>query len=425
MKRYLTGMDWVVNTLDYTAKAQSGIGNHSAVILEFKKSPHPKALETLLNNFTQKFPLLNGYPSRAMNLCPYWKVPFGEKALPLRIKIIKLESHSLYLELLGAQVNTALQNIREHLVFTLIESKNNAFLSMTFDHRILDAKGAEDFLYLLQQHDEHKTTLQNFSSSPQLNNWKEKLLAGRQVNRFLLNFTKVPPRIIPFRSLNDPCKFKVVCLNAAQTEHFTNSAYTQAGYLMFLPYALAKSIQIMHQIFQEKNIPGSIYLIPVPIDRRAKEATQKETFFNHFSFFLFKIDAAKIDNLGELLTEIKQQMYTQVKNRLPEAIVNASFLLRIATLPIANFFLKLMSKKHFASFSFSYLNNAHQPDKLLEEKVENIFHLPRMPKPPGIGIFFNQFENKLNITLSYFDDLLNEAQANQVTASLEALGNEN
>ena len=98
--------------------------------------------------------------------------------------------------------------------------------------------------------------------------------------------------------------------------------------------------------------------------------------------------------------------------------------MRIASLPLTNFFLKLMSKKHFASFSFSYLNNAYQEHKFMQEEVLNIFHLPRTPKPPGIGIFFNQFANKLNITLSYFDDILTVDQVTQITKDLEALGNE-
>ena len=75
MKRYLTGIDWIVNALDYTAKAQSGIGNHSEVILELKNPPNHKALAEALNGFIQRIPLLNGFPSRAINLCPYWKVP--------------------------------------------------------------------------------------------------------------------------------------------------------------------------------------------------------------------------------------------------------------------------------------------------------------------------------------------------------------
>ncbi|MCX5694860.1 MAG: hypothetical protein NT014_07085 [Candidatus Omnitrophica bacterium] len=426
MKRYLTGIDWIVNSLDYISKTQSGIGNHSEVILELKKAPGYTSLEGLLNTFIKKFPLLNGFPSRAINLCPYWKVLSAKKALPVWIKSIKPKNDdSEYLLPLAAQVNAAFHNKREHLIFTLVQTNSRTFLGMTFDHRLLDAKGAEAFLHLFQQFYENKKPPQISHTCPShLNNWIEKLLAGKQINRFLLNLTNEPPRALPFAPKQEPCKFRVIHLTCEQSKRLSNIAYSHAGYLMFMPYALARTIQIMHQIFQEKNIPGSTYIIPVPIDTRTKENAQKETLFNHFSFFFFKIETDRINDLAWLLAEIKNQMYEQVKNKVPEAIVNASFLMRIASLPMVNFFLKLMIKKHFASFSFSYLNNAYQQDKFMQEEVQNIFHLPRTPKPPGIGIFFNQFKNQFNITLSYFDSILNDVQIDQIAKSLEALGNE-
>lgn len=426
MKRYLTGIDWIVNALDYTGRAQSGIGNHSEVILELKNTPGHKTIEEALNSFIKKLPLLSGFPSRAINLCPYWKVPSNKLTFPLRVHTVKLNDDSQYLLPLAAQVNAEFQDKREHLIFMLVEGAKRTFLAMTFDHRILDAKGAEAFLHLFQQHYQNSSPLQiSTACSSHLNHWAEKFIAGRQINRFLLNLTREPPRILPFNPLSEPCKFKVIHLNSKQSKNLTDLAYSRAGYLMFMPYALAKCLQIMHRIFQEKNIKGSTYLVPVPLDMRTKEEAQKKILFNHFSFLLFKIKSDKISDFAGLLTEIKSQLYEQVKNKVPGAIVNASFLLRIASLPLVNFFLKLMSKKHFASFSFSYLSNAYQQNKFMQEEVQNIFHLPRIPKPPGVGIFFNQFDNKLNITLSYFDDLLTDKQINQITKSLEALGNEN
>ena len=426
MKRYLTGIDWIVNTLDYTGKAQSGIGNHSEVILELKNPPHHKALAEELNSFMQKFPLLNGFPSRAINLCPYWRMPAIKKALFVRLHIVKLESDFEYISAMAAQVNMRFQNKREHLVFTLVETGQKTFLAMAFDHRILDAKGAEAFLHLFQQYCQNDAPLEVSLTSPaHLNNWREKFSAGKQLNRFLLQLTKTPLRTLSFDPRSEPCKFKVIHLNSEQTERLTGVAFQRAGYLMFMPYLLARSIQIMHEIFQEKNIAGATYLIPVPMDTRSKETAQKEIFFNHFSFLLFKISADKINDLAGLLAEIKNQMYEQIKSRVPEAIINASFLLRIASLPLVNFFLKLISKKHFASFYFTCLNNTSQPDRFMQEQLGNIFHLPRTPKPPGVGVFFNQFDNKLNITLSYFDDLLNNQQVDQIIKELRGLGNEN
>ncbi len=424
-KRYLTGIDWVVNAVDYASKAQSGIGNHSEIVLELENPPQLRTLQEALNRFIRKFPVLAGYPSRALNLCPYWKIPPVEQTPGLRLQIEQVDDDSQCLSSLANQVNAAFRNRGEHLVFILVHSGGKSFLGMVFDHRLLDAKGAEALLHLFQQFYRGEDHLQVSLTHPaHLNQWIEKFRAGRQLNRFLLKLTKEPLRVLPFDGRKEPCKFKVVSFNPDQSARLTAAAYASAGYLMFLPYALAKSIQIIHRSFEKKGIPGATYLIPVPMDTRSKEEARKESLFNHFSFFVFKIDSSKTGDLNALLAEIKKQMYEQVKNKIPEAIINASCLMRIASLPVTNFFLKLMSKKHFASFSFSYLNNAYQENRFMQAKVLNIFHLPRTPKPPGIGIFFNQFDNKLNVTLSYFEDLLSEEEAEQIIKSLEALGNE-
>ncbi len=425
MKRYLTGIDWLVHCLDYTSKAQSGIGNYSEVVLELKLTPNDKLLEETLYGFIQKFPLLNGFPGRALNLCPYWKAPGNKKMLPFWVYTVNVEDDSQYLTPLAALVNSPFKNRREHLIFTLVNTGQRSFLGMVFDHRLLDAKGAESFLNLFQKYYQDRQIPQLDLNSPHyLNRWKEKFTAGRLLNRFLLNLSTPLHRSLPGQPKNEPARFRTIHLNSVQTKKFTDAAYQHAGYLMLMPYCLAKTAQILHRIFEEKNIPGSFYLIPVPIDTRTQEQGQKAVFFNHFSFLIFKIDAEKIEDLGAVLTQIKTQMFAQVKNAIPEAITKASLLMRIACLPLANFFLKLMSKKYFASFAFSFLNNAFQQEKLIEDQVVNIFHLPRTPKPPGVGIYFNQFQDRLNITLSYFDDFLSPGQVNYIMQSLEAMINE-
>ena len=426
MKRYLTGIDWIVNSIDYINKAQSGIGNHSELVLELKTPPDSAALKEALDNFNRRFPLLTGYPTRALNLCPYWRIPQQLPYQPLRLETIKLSPEADYLAPLALQVNSPFRNRREHLIFMLVESGQRAFLGMVFDHRLLDAKGAEAFLHCFQQFYENHTPLQLSSSCPShLNRWTQKLLAGRQVNRFLLRITRQASlRTLPIDLKREPAKFRIIHLDETKSQRLIKKAYAQAGYLMFLPYALAKTIQIMHKTFEANKIPGSKYLIPVPMDQRNIEEAHKESLFNHFSFFMFDIDASKVNDSNWLLAEIKKQMYDQVKAKLPEAILNGSYLFRIAPLAVTNFILKLMSKKSFASFAFSYLSNTYQQSKLLGAAVQNIFHLPRTPKPPGIGVFFTQFENKLNISISYFEGLLSETQIDQIAADLEALADE-
>ena len=57
------------------------------------------------------------------------------------------------LNLLGKCVNRPFKDDGEHLAFHFINIKNQkSCLAMTFDHRLFDARGAENFLGLFQQY---------------------------------------------------------------------------------------------------------------------------------------------------------------------------------------------------------------------------------------------------------------------------------
>ena len=179
---------------------------------------------------------------------------------------------------------------------------------------------------------------------------------------------------------------------------------------------------ILHQIFEEKEIIPQEYLIPVSIDARPNDLVRKEILFNHFSFFLFRITMQEATSFQLVLNSIKEQMYSQIKIRLPQAIKEASFLMRIAPLPFIDPILKIMSKGNTASFSFAFVGEgAYASTSFLQIPVKNIFHLPRVPSPPDLGIFFNQYQGKLNAVFSYARGLLNEDEIKRVSSEVNSL----
>jgi len=425
MKRYLTGIDWVINSMDYIEKIQSGIGNVSQVVVELDGQLDSGVLRESLRDFLKKFPVLYGLPSRNINLCPYWKVFSRGRDAQVRLNVAQIGDADDPLPLLEAEINKPFADDRELLVFTLVNAGPKSFLGMTFDHRILDARGAETLLDYFQRYYQKKNIPDiSLGESPHLDQWKEKFKAGRQVNRMFLGLAKETSRSLPASSKSRACKLKTVHLDLDQASLFIENAYAKAGYLMLMPYALARSVQLMHRIFEVRNIPGRAYLIPLSIDSRLREASGDQLFFNHLSFLFFKIDADVAGNFTLLLASIKEQMYAQVKAGLPEAIKRASFLLRIAPLPLVNFFLKFLSQKNFSSFVFSFVNSVYNSKGFMEQAVRNMFHLPRVPNPPGVGIFFNQFKGVLNITLSYLEGVLSEEEADSIGGAFKDIGNE-
>ncbi len=67
------------------------------------------------------------------------------------------------------------------------------------------------------------------------------------------------------------------------------------------------------------------------------------------------------------------------------------------------------------SLSFSCVgNSAYGSDTFLGAKVINLFHMPRVPTPPGFGFFFNEFDSRLNMVFSYVDGMMTDDEANDL-----------
>jgi hypothetical protein len=58
--------------------------------------------------------------------------------------------------------------------------------------------------------------------------------------------------------------------------------------------------------------------------------------------------------------------------------------------------------------------------ELMGAKITNLFHMPRGPVPPGIGVFFNSFRGRLNATISYLDGLFTDTEMEALERDLRS-----
>jgi len=108
---------------------------------------------------------------------------------------------------------------------------------------------------------------------------------------------------------------------------------------------------------------------------------------------------------------LKQQMYDQVKSGFPKDLVEASLLTRIAPLPVLGKLLHLPMKGKMATFVFSHLGkSSYQHPEFMEKRIANMFHMPRVPVPPGLGFFSNYYNKRLNLVISHLDGLLSDEE---------------
>lgn len=414
-KYYLSGSDWVISALDYTMKKATCSGNMSQVVFALDSAVDHASFESRLRRFAKELPVLSGNIARAYNLAPYWRIPQNTKE-ELDIKVSHMETPSDALPLLENSANRPFKNENEHISFNLIiAGKQKIFLAMAFDHRLLDARGAEAFLNLFQQYltesnDPHVLEGIRLSSPSGLSEWMKKFYAGKNVNRKFIALSKTAPDSLPILSdENKGFRFKVMVFDQKETELIYDNACREAGYLMEMPYLLANVIQAVQGLFKKRGLSVSSFLTPVSVDMRAGKDIKQELFFNHVSYLFFQISSGNMDSLKGLINSIKQQMYEQVKSGFPKDLAEASFLTRIAPRPVLGRLLRLPFKGKTASFIFSHLGKSSYPSsEFIGGKVENIFHMPRVPVPPGLGFFFNYFNGQLNLVISYLEGLIQD-----------------
>lgn len=412
-KRYLSGPDWVINTLDHMMKATTGAGNISQVVLQFD-SPHDEnEIRTRLNRFINQFPVLEGSVSRDLKLAPYWKIPAkaGRNVLFTVHHIEDRESDGAFLSVLEKTVNTPFPARKDHVAFHLLSGRSRCFLAMAFDHGIFDARGAEMFLNLFQQsmtHDSPVSGDMTFVSSSGLTGWSKKFLAGRNVNRRIIALSKFTPRVLALGAGGRSYRYYLLRFNEQETAHIYDRAYREAGYLLESPYLLAVIIQAVHDLFKDRLENGSSYLIPVTMDLRPGLDQLREIFFNYVSYLFYQVPVGEAGDARGLIALLKQQMYDQVKSGFPRDLAEASLLTRIAPLPLLGKLLQLPLKGKMATFAFSHLGrSSYQYPDLAGRQVANIFHMPRVPMPPGIGFFSNYHNKRLNLMIAYLEGLLN------------------
>jgi hypothetical protein len=422
-KRYLSGQDWVINTLDRMMKDATCSGNMSQIVLMLDTVLEEQTIREKLDLFMKQFPVLQGSVARDFKLTPYWSIPASAKqGVSLTIShVADCACPEAALSALTRSANSSFQGEQEHLAFHLFTDGKQSALAMTFDHRLFDARGAEAFLNLfhLGMNGGRDGDI-SFTSSMELTQWLKKFLAGRNVNRRIIALSKSSPQSLQITAGREKgFKYRLMAFSKQETSGIYDKAYTEAGYLLESPFFLSVITQAMHELFQTKTANGTSYLIPVTTDLRPGKDTLQEIFFNHVSYLFYQIPVQEAADRKALIALFKQQMYDQVKAGFAKDLAGASLLTRIAPLRVLGKLLHIPLKGRMATFVFSHLGkSAYHSDQIMGGNIKNFFHMPRVPVPPGLGFFSNYYQGRLNLVISHLDGLLADDEVNMLETAI-------
>ena len=415
---YLTGVDWIIGVLDRMTKRCTGAGNSSQIILELEGVVSESSLREAARAFAARFPVLSGCPSRDwLNLAPFWLIDSHAGHCAVDILPRQSSAESALAELSRA-LNFPFHTERDHLAFRLVHADpDRSFLGMVFDHRLFDARGAEDFLDRLAGFAAGDTAplpreLAHPVREPYLSEWTKKFAAGRNVNRAIRACASANPARLPVPERRSGLQHHFQTLDEKQSRLLTESAYALGGYLVKMPHMLALVVQAVDRIFAGRGQSPEHYLIPVSIDRRAAGSDSQSLFFNHISFLYFLLPRRDLESMESLVQSISRQMYEQTKAGLPGDFEQTMLLTRILPVGVLAAFSQHLFAGNFGTFAFSFLGDTtFRKREFLGHRIVNLLHTPRVSTPPGLGIFLNEYAGRINVAVASVEGLLTANEA--------------
>jgi hypothetical protein len=420
-KRYLSGMDWLLYSLDYQSKRALGIGTAIQIVLELDSLLEAKDLEDALKRAARMFPVLFGTVKRDLNAAPYWDIPKqGEWGIAMDVS--RVDSRDNAMALLYEDAHIPWKHAREHVKFHLIHTGETSIVGAVFDHCLFDDSGAGLFLDVVHRCLSGQTVSysSSFAAPPHLSEWGDKFKAGQKVNRLFRQLKEGDP-VLSFDSKvqtkGTRNLFQLHTFSLQETIAIQQDAEQAAGYLMTNPYLLAHTARVMKTFYETERKRVGDMVVPVSIDLRKNE--QDEIFFNHLSFMFYRIKSTVEADLKSMISDIKQQMYSQVKQGTLLALVKASLLMRIAPVWLSNVVMQLPFAETPSSFSFAALmKSSYTAAEFGSNPVSNIYHLPRIPLKPGLGIFFTQYKEKLTLVISSLEGVISGEEMMNITSHL-------
>jgi hypothetical protein len=418
----------MVHTLDHATRKQTGVGNVSQIVLEVDGQVHPGECWAHIRRFTSALPVLRGRCRRdPLNLAPYWHIPRSTSSSSPTFQSAELDDdqdETVVFDALYRAANQPFRHPREHLAFTLLTHRGKSYLGMQFDHHLLDARGAElfaDHLNHFFESGEHSLPVPP-PMAPGLDNWGAKFRAGQKVNRTFLALKEGGrPASLDIPSPSAACcpaRFVQRSFSARDRLRLEEQAEEKLGYLMILPYLLGCTVHAMHKQFSSKELRGPL-VVPVNLDGRERGSGHEKVFFNHVSFLFFKFAGGDLQDLPALWSSAARQLYDGTKSGFPHAFAEAGMLMRILPPGALSMFSRLLFRGT-ASFAFSYIGRGgYTADRFMGMSLRNIHHMPRVPTPPGLGVFYTSHGQRLNLVLSYLDGMLDTAEADALVEALK------
>lgn len=429
-RRYLTGIDWIIGGLHSSARKSTGVGSFSQAILDVNGRLDDSIIRRSLDQISARLRIIHGRVARDwMNIAPYWKIPKAGTTTPIRLRVVDLPagSHCDAEKALADHVNAPFESESQHLRVMLVRIGNEqSRLGLVFDHRLLDATGAEAFLQLIDETAQGR--LEEFAGKMKqtepahLDHWLRRFSSGRRLNKLLykLNEQDVCGLQIPPKGAAR-VKFVHDSLTPEETAAFSVRAGEEIGMPIILPSATARATLAMRTVFPETPLPGTQYMLSTSANARPQGQLWESFFFNQFSFLMFSVPKDAPNDMPTVAGMMRDQFFDQMRENIPAAMADAAVLWRIFPPWLVAALTRFLFKGRMCSLYFACLRETgFTGDTFLGLPATNIIHTPLAFSPPGLNLCMTYFGGRFNLVLSYLEGAMTDDEAKRMMTTFKA-----
>lgn len=402
---------------------QAGQGGHIArSFIELDRAPDVVALKALLVRLQDHFafPILTAQLKKpSFFSLPLWVPAMNPR--PLELQLWSDEKSVGTLLPHGAQKFADLQTKLDDIINTSLPQYEDGWMNVRFDlvekadgscvfvfswsHLIMDGIGAEFFLLEINR-------LLGGKSEPvpgfdltdlkDQRGWGERWKTAKVMPAFFDTVMSKPFEALGSAKLSaGRAHFQVITLTEAQSAEAARRSAEVSGPLINMPFHLACAMRAHQRVFAHRGQKPESLMCCVPIQVRRK-GTRGPLFQNHLTMFFCNLVAEDLGTLDAAAQSLHKQHTRFIKEKIGDAFRDLMWMMRPMPPSLHMHFINWHMKGKFSSFYHS--NTGVFAPELTQfggAQVTNAYHVPSFSDPPGTGVFTNEKNGRLVLTLCW------------------------
>jgi hypothetical protein len=414
---------------------RTGQGEHIAQsIIEVAGPPDLALVRVGAAAVVKKHPLLVAKLRRSWRTwLAYWEIPAVlPEALPIGLWRETGSPGALGGE--AKEIPTALDRLEEIMSSPLepdevyfnarldvVELRNGrCYVALSWRHTLLDGKGAELLLVEIARLAAGiETPIEGKEPVRKQLTIKEQVLKTKPaINRFQ------ELAQLGFASLSGPKpragrgRYQIITLSEADSDKLRARVESMTGSLFPMTFYVACTARAHDRVFQHRKHPQSGYIASVPIQTR-KRGARGPLFHNQVTVFFFCLKQEEVGTMEGAAKAMKAQFAEMSRARLDESFSAVLELMMRLPSFIFMFVVRWQFRGEIGSFFHSHTGPfAPEIMEFAGAKITNAFHLPCLGTPPGTGVFFNERDGRVTITISWREGCLSDEERRLMAAQV-------